>query len=381
MAKRTWVGNLAAGTSSLSAVAQVDTFTWSNVGGGGETWTMTVTGEDGSTGAVTFVDDGTPTTTELTTAAVAAWNASKNILFTPITASGSTTLVLTADTAGIPFSVAITASGTGATTRAATTANIGAYDYGTAQNWKEGAVPVAGDTVVIQGTTNILYGLIQSAVEVANFTVEPGYTGTPGSETASLQIDVANAGTLDFAGQGVAYIKLGGAACTVRIRKTAAVASGEYGLHLYGTAIAALHVMGGVVRVVTGSTVVASYVSIGATLKIDSGCTITTVASSGTTALESAATTVSVLTGTATTDGTGAITTLNVIGGTAYPNSTGTITNLTLDGGLCDMTRTQAARTVTNTTINGGELKADTAAVTFTNTPAGSAPLSIRRAA
>lgn len=381
MGKKTWVGNLAAGTSSLTAVAQVDTFTWSNVGAGAETWTMTVTGEDGSTQTETFVDDGTPTTAELTTLAVAAWNASKKILFTPITASGSTTLILTADTAGIPFSVAITASGTGTTSRAATTANIGAYDYQTAQNWKEGAIPVAADEVTVDGSINILYGLRNTSVELLSFTVKASYSGAIGSEAARLAIDLDNAGSLDFSGSGVAYISVFSAATTVRVRRTASVAAGEFGLFLHGTAIATLHAMGGSTRVVSGSTVVTSRVYAGATLDIPSGCTITTVSSAGTCSLESACTTFTTLAGNTTIDGAGTITTLNPVGGTTTCNTTGTITTLTIDGGLCDMTKSQAARTVTNCAVNGGELRADSAAVTFTNAITGIAPLSIRRAA
>lgn len=381
MGKRTWVGNLAAGTATLAAVAQVDTTTVTGVGGGAETWTMTVTGEDGSTATVTYVDDGTPTAAEISAGIVAAWNLSTNILCTPITASGTTTIILTADTAGIPFSATLTASGTGTASKVATTANVGAYDYQTAQNWKEGAVPVAADEVIIDGAINILYGLRNTSVELLSFTVKASYSGAIGSEAARLAIDLDNAGFLDFSGSGAAYISVFSAATTVRVRRTASVSAGEFGLHLHGTAIATLHAYGGSTRVVSGSTVVTSRVYPGATLEIPSGCTITTVSSAGTCSLESACTTFTTLAGNTTIDGAGAITTLNPVGGTTTCNTTGTITTLTIDGGLCDMTKSQAARTVTNCAVNGGEYRYDSSVVTHTNAITGIAPLSIRRAA
>jgi hypothetical protein len=164
------------GISSALAIAQVDRFTPANVEIG-DIFTLAATGQDGSTAAVSFTAT-VATVANVTAGLVAAWNASTNPLHTPITAADATTsLTLTADTAGVPFSVASsTTDGGGANTqtlpRTAVTANRGPNDYNTALNWSLLAVPVAGDHVVIDGrqAAHIYYGLDQSGVDLGSFT-------------------------------------------------------------------------------------------------------------------------------------------------------------------------------------------------------------------
>jgi hypothetical protein len=157
MADVRWIGGAA-------AVAQVDDFTPSDPAQS-DTITLTVTGENGDTVALVYTATATHTVAASVAGMVALWNASTHYLCTPITASdnASTTIKLTADTAGVPFYVAPTCSA-GTFTRAATTANSGPNDYNTALNWDGGVVPgYAGDQVIyIEGTT-ILYGLNQTA--------------------------------------------------------------------------------------------------------------------------------------------------------------------------------------------------------------------------
>src|SRR3954469_25164916 len=125
MASKYFIGT--AGTT-----AQVDRFTPANVGIG-DTFTLTVTGEDGSTLAISFVAT-VATVANVTAGLVAAWNASTNPLVTPITAADATTsLTLTADTVGVPFTIATSTTNGGAAntqtlTRAAVTANVGPSD-------------------------------------------------------------------------------------------------------------------------------------------------------------------------------------------------------------------------------------------------------------
>jgi len=165
-----------------TAVAQVDTFTPGGTIEATDIFTLTVTGENGDTVAISVAATDTSATTT-SGLMIAAWNASTHYLCTGITASGTATVILTADTAGVPFSVAATTTETGGGaaddqtfTRAATTANVGPYDWNTLANWLDADLATAdnlpgadaSDTVYIEGdgTTNpqILYGLNQSAI-------------------------------------------------------------------------------------------------------------------------------------------------------------------------------------------------------------------------
>jgi hypothetical protein len=114
-----------------SPVAQVDTFTPGGTIEVGDIFTLTATGKDGHTAAVSFTATAT-TAANVAAGLVAAWNASTDPLHTGITATGTVTVILTADNAGTAFTV------TGTTTesdgsaadaqtfsRAATTANAG----------------------------------------------------------------------------------------------------------------------------------------------------------------------------------------------------------------------------------------------------------------
>lgn len=367
MASKTWVGG-------TTAVAQVDTFTNSNTGGGTETWTWTVTGEDGTTATATFVDDGTPTTAELYTGLVAAWNNSKHPYFTPVTAAGSTPVItLTADTAGTPFYVTLTASGTGAYTKASTTPNVGPYDWNTAANWVEGVVPVATNHVLITGSNKIIYGLRQGSVAINGFTVVPTYTGIIGGPGKPLVIDPD---IFNFAGTGISYIDIGSAAIAVSVTATATPSSGAAGLYLLGSGITTLSVTGGTVAVATASgetaTITTAQCSGAGVVYLGSGLTLTTFhLVSGTGYLSCAATTVNADSGTLYTLGTGAITTLNngsALGGsTSYLSSTGTITTLNAKGGTIDFSKSDIARTVTTLNhYNGCSVKRNPSYITVT---------------
>lgn len=245
----------------------------------------------------------------------------------------------------------------------------------------------AGDNVTIQGTQAISDGLDQSSIELGDFIVTPGYSGTIGSATGYLQIDVGNSNRFDFAGTGKAYIDLGGAAIDPVIRNTATVTTGA-GLYLKGTALDVVEFRKGDLEIVKGSTVATIYQLYTSTqasdtdLTIPPGVTLTTLSKTGgTCSLSVAATTVSNDGGTLTTEGSGAITTLNVSGGNVYPNSTGTITTLNADGGATDFTRTRASRTVTTINRTGdASVTLDPDVVTVTNAIDSDGPFSITAA-
>lgn len=375
MADRTWIGG-------ASAVAQVDTFSITDAGGGSETWTWTVTAENGATATATFVDDGTPTTQEIVTGLVSAWNDSQHDFFTGITAAdaGDPDITLTADTAGVPFSVTLGASGTGSTSKASTTANKGPNDWDTASNWAEGAVPVADDDVRITGSTNITYGLDQSSVELDDFVVAPGCSAQVGSESADLQIDMGDSNRFEFHGTGQAWINVGSAAISPIVFRTASVSNGQSGLYLDGSAIATLTVEGGLVELVDGSTTTTVIVRNGGTVRIPNGATITTLHNQGGVSCElrGASTTVNNVGGSLVIEGSDAITTLNIDGGTVVSNTTGTITTANVDAGELDLTQSGESRTITTLNNRGGTTRYDPGVVTLTNVPAANGVLTIK---
>lgn len=366
MASKTWIGGV------TTEVAQVDTFTNSNVGGGAETWTWTLTGENGTTATTTFVDDGSPTTAELYTGLVAAFTAWKHPFKTGITAAGSTPVITLTGTAGTPFYATLTASGTGAYTRAATIACAGKYDWNTAANWVEGVAPIATNHVILTGSNKIIYGLRQAGVAINGFSTS-GYSGIIGGPGKPLVIDPD---IFTFSGTGVAYIDIGSAAIAATVNATATATAGNAGLYLLGSAITTLTVSSGTVSVAAADGETATITTVqcaGGTVYLGGGLTVTTVhLVSGTVYLYCAATvtTVNADSGVLYTYGTRAITTVNhgsALGGpTGYYSSTGTIGTLNVRAGTADFTKSDIARTVTTANVyNGGALKRNPTYITI----------------
>jgi hypothetical protein len=112
--------------------------------------TVQVTGYDASTsyrltvGGIVIAVNGTTDANGTAAALAAAWNASTHPYCTGVTASSNTsTVTLTADTAGVPFVVTSSVSGGTGTIGSVTlgTASAGPNDFTTAANWENG-VPV-----------------------------------------------------------------------------------------------------------------------------------------------------------------------------------------------------------------------------------------------
>ena len=372
MAARTWIGG-------TSAVAQV----WTAVVTGYDaatTYTITVTGEDGTTTTIDVA--GTTDADGTATALRAAWNASTHKLVTPIAASGTgANVILTADTAGVPFIVASSvASGTGTFGAfTVTTANAGQNDYGTPANWQEGAVPVASDDVLIDGTYSILYGLNRAAVELDDFIVAPSYSGTIGRAGAPLKIDMADTDRFEFSGLGQAWINLGTAAPAVKVFQTYSPSQGDAGLWLSGGAIGSVTLYAGDVRIYGASTVAGAINTLaGSNLYIEAGNTIATIDAGGSVTTLSAFTS-SVVTGSFLHTGAGTATTVTTNAGESVLESSGTVTNIIANGGVTDQTTGGAARTATNTTINGGEYRFSKSLVTHTNPIGGTGVLRVSK--
>lgn len=211
MAAKRWIGN-------ALAVAQVDTLTIGGTLEVGDLLIATINGKNFSHSA---------TSTTLATAATAfaaAWNALSATLypeFSEITAAATSggALTLTADTPGRPFTctVSTTESNGGAADAqtfgtASTTANSGPKVWDTAANWDTGAVPVDGDDVYIDQGGDILYGLAQSAVELASLTILQSYTGKIGLPQTNKDSGNVNGTYPEYRAQ---YLVIGGTLVTI----------------------------------------------------------------------------------------------------------------------------------------------------------------------
>lgn len=238
-------------------------------------------------------------------------------------------------------------------------------------------VPVAGDDVYIQGSQSITAGLDQSSVELNAFRVLAGYTGTIGSVTQMLRIDLGDGDAFEYAGSGRGYIDLGTAAVSPLVTNAPTLAGGLYGLVLKGSALATIDIRKGGVLIDKSSTVTTINQAYDSNrendtqLKVPSGATLTTLNKTGGAAIvEVAATTINNDAGQLVTAGSGAVGTLEVTGGVVYPQSSGTITQLNAFGGRVDMSRSRVSRTVTDVTLAGsGVVVYDSDVVTLTNPP------------
>lgn len=336
-------------------------------------WTPTLTKDDGSVETAPYTEDGSPTVAEIATGLYAAWLASVKPGIKRVNPSNpsSGVFLLTAATAGVPFSVALADSDDGTHTEVATTANVGNNDYGTARNWQTDLAPVATNDVIIDvsdtGTSvDILYGLNQSSIAIADFRVLPGYRGKIGRFENNLPMYLRiDPDLFRYEGSGpLAMFDIGSANIDCYINSKGTPLPGRYAVNLKGSNIAVCYVQRGNVAIAPfdADTATVATLNIGfvdnqagdSNVLIASGVTLTTLNQTGGKAdLRCAATTV--VNGVNTrleTNGSGAITTLTAYGN-AVLNSTGTITNLHVYGTV-DLTASRAARTITNCTLYPG---------------------------
>lgn len=391
-------------TGLAAVIAQVDKFTPANANTG-DVYTLTITGWDGSSVAISFTVAGTETVAAVTAGLAAAWEASTNALCTTITATDETTyMTLTADTAGIAFTVAasITDGEGGAAptlARIATTKNEGPKDWSSVDNWSTGAVPGAAgsqDVYIENHSADILYGLDQSGISnaldslnfLASFTGKVGTNGFAGAAGAYLEIKAtavnigAHNGYGSPTGSGRIKLDLKATASTVTVDKTATPTDAGYGKAavrlLADNAATVVNVRKGSVGIATEpgetttiATVNVDYVSSvagDADVYIGAGVTMTTLTQNGGDVIaQCAMTTANANAGTLLTTGSGAITTINANGATITSNSTGTVTNVNIESGIVDTLKSSAVRTFTNVTQNAGTLKHDPDVLTLTN--------------
>lgn len=264
-------------------------------------------------------------------------------------------------------------------------------NYGHASNWSLGAVPVAGDDVVIPASAGpITSGLNQSAVEIKSFTRAVGHAQQIGNGSDDpLILDIAGGAAdslADIGGTGDAWISLGSSPCDVVIRETGN-GIGGYGLILVGTALTKIIMHAGNV-LLNGVTVTGTVEQRGGVLFCDRYCDFVNAGDFvlsvmlGQCTLECAVDKVRARAGDVVLNGAGAVASLLCDGGTITSNTSGTVTLAQADSGTIDFTQSNVARTVTTMTRSGdGRLKYDPDVITLTNVPTSDGPVEIGKAA
>ena len=360
-----------------------------------------------------------------------AWNASTYPYFSEITALASTdTVTLTADVAGLPFTVTSSVSGGTGTIGAVSddTAATGPNSWDNADNWSGGVVPVNSDDVIIANTdVPITHGLDQSAVTLATLRVDRSFTGHIGLDYAAvatsadglttdngvpeyrdtyLHIKSAavnigqNYGQDIPAGSGRIMLNLDSTACQVTIHDTAAASSdqGRPSIRLKAnsasTDIFVRKASGGFGIAVdepgetsTIGDLTITDITASTRVQVGAGVTLTNYLQSGGQNIVQAAATITLLEitgGTLTTEGDYTITTCNVKGGTLNSNHVKTagncITTLNLTGGTITTQGNGEARTINSLVLGtGGALRSDggVVAVTGITEPTGRYTLSM----
>ena len=255
-------------------------------------------------------------------------------------------------------------------------------DWSQADNWSPSGVPVNSDNVRFSAehTLSVTAGLNQSAVTLADFIIESGYDGKIGTNTAALQIGVTN---FEYSGTGdYAFMDFDASTVDPVIHTTGTSTAGKVGLHLKGTAMGTVVVMGGAVGLGsihgTAATVTTLRVT-GGSVEIGSGSTVTNIYSFG-----GAITTGTNITdcnvngGSVTTKEQAAITTLDIESGTVNFQSEATWATVNINGGTLSV-GAGSAKTITTLTLEpGGDFIYYPSNLTLTNNiPKASQPIRI----
>ncbi len=380
MADNIWRGGAA-------AAAQVCTATPANVEIG-DIFTLIITDDLGNTASAAFTATAA-TVANVTAGLTAAWNASLHPFLTAITAvDNTTTITLTADTAGVPFALTATAVNGGAAdtqtlTIATTTASTGPYDAGVAQNWSLGAVPVNTNNVYFPaGAPSCLYRLNLSAVTAAVIESEAGYSGSIGRLANGFLYSLrlgCTAMTVRGSGALMAF-DIGASAIAPLVQH---VGTGSYAglscVNIIGTAITTGHVESGDVGVANYpgqiATATAGFTLAAGTLRVGPGVTVagcTLTATGGSVYAECSIPTVKAWDCTFRQEA-GTFTTGSFYGSAVcYPNAGGTYATVNVYGAATvDKTESLVPSTFTNTNLyrTGVAILDPASKLTFTNPP------------
>lgn len=411
MATRHWLG-------AAASISQVTTIT---IGG---TWatsdTLTITSGNGNdlvatVGALTA-------TTDVAALLAAAFNAtsatdslvgdeSRNLggqqiaEFTDIVASAeNSTVVLTAQTAGLPFTVSVSKSSASGTISASeTTSATGANFADNADNWSGNTLPVDGDEIVFDaGNVDVLFGLDLSAVTPTAIVRTMNYTGRIGLP-ATNEIDPSNPypeyrprylqlgnaadatntavtiGGGDGAGGGRMNLDSGDGQVTMNVYNTGP-AENEHAVVWKGThASNEINVHRGELAIAPGESETAAVATLrvgyienqtgDASVQCGAGVSLTNVVQTGgSSTIRGNTTSLQISAGVAELIA-GAHALIELLGGEVIYRSTGAITNANIaSGGRLDFSRDGRSRTVANCQLNSrGELHDPFRTVTFTN--------------
>ena len=288
--------------------------------------------------------------------------------------SNAGVVTATAGSPGQPFTISSSdTDASAAATTASVLASSGPNYWSVAANWSGSTVPVTGDIVIIsQSATEILYGLAQSAVLLAELIIESSYTGKIGSPVANLSgyieyraTYLAIGATKLLIGQGssrgsqLLKIDLGTNVSTVIISKTDTTPlDGESSCQILAVNVAStINIIEGDLGVARlgeeVSTLAKIQVGVKATVKIGYGVTLATIENAGSIECASNITTWTQDSGKALLfDAT--LATLTVKGGEFWYFGSATITTATIGPGTLDLSGDLRSRTITTCNLKKG---------------------------
>ncbi len=243
-------------------------------------------------------------------------------------------------------------------------------DVTTAGNWSPSGQPTAGDDVIITGTQAIDGATLSSAGNLASFTIRD-YSGTIGSTTSDLVVDIAAAGGVTIDTTGQAYLDFNASDTDVTVYGTATVNSPNHGLWIKHTSLNDMHVYGGSVRIASGTLDgnLYSYASAVRT-RVDSGAGVVDYKGPGSSDIYGTATDIYAESQKVRYYGTSALTVAQAEGGASLEYySDQNITTANAWGGTIDGSVNNESITVTNTSVrNGGQINVG-GSWTVTNAP------------
>jgi hypothetical protein len=233
-------------------------------------------------------------------------------------------------------------------------------------NWSAGVAPVSTDSAILPpmaaGTVIVGDGTHddESAVALANLTVEPGCFLNMGSRLSRMIFTATN---VQFEGNGYSFLDIRTCASMLVENVGSPPAGGSFGMDLIGATIAYLRLdpgNGKSVGVAAGATETATVTTLDAlsgTITLGQGLASTTINSSSPLLYSYASpTTFNQIGGIAYILG-GSPGTLNVASGTCFVATGTAIGAASVTGGVLDLTRNQAAR-ITALSMTGGTLRA-----------------------
>ena len=367
MASTSWLGN---------AVAVKDKWviTVANTWATNDTATVTINGKD-----LVVTIGANVTTAQIATTIKEAWESNT---FTDTTAScipqgggtsipemslltatvSGSTVILLADTAGIPHTISVSEStaGSGTLSISNTVVATGPNFWDNVDNWSGGAVPSSTDDVTVDRPVSILYGLAQSAVTLTSLTFTERFTSSAyvgllkrnavGYEEYRATELAISATTINCRGSsGLIKLNVGTNQTTCNVYSMGtSVETGRPALQIRGThASNVVNVYGGDVGIGASdeTATVATLRQEAGTVTVGKNVTLTTVNKlSGTATIACAATTLNNYDGTMTHTSGNVTSVMN--GGTFTESGSGTITTLRQTGGTSTVANTATATTV-----------------------------------